>query len=231
MMNALNRLTDIINANLHALLDKAEHPEKMLRLLVQEMQESLVELRTVAAQHIAERKQLERKQTQMHAEAADWEQKAARALQLGKEDLARAALAEKLKLEQHDDQLATDLATCADLLGDIEQDISRLQTKLTEAKTRYHQLQRREHNTGVRLQARTQQQTVNIEAALQKFDRYEQKIDAMEAEIESYELGAKVTDSAAGLQQQFRDLEQHDALEQAIAELKQKTGRKEAAHA
>jgi phage shock protein A len=230
-MGTLTRLADIINANLNALLDKAEHPEKMLRLLVQEMEESLVELRTVAAQHIAQRKQLERQQTQMQAEAANWQSRAERALQLDKDDLARAALAEKLKLQQHCGQLTQDLDICAGLLGDIEQDISRLQAKLSEAKARYHQLQRREQNTGVRLQVRTQQHQVNIEAALQKFDRYEQKIDAMEAELESYDLGMKDTNSAAGLQQQFRDLEQQAAIEQAMTELKQKTGRKEAAHA
>lgn len=230
-MGTLTRLADIINANLNALLDKAEHPEKMLRLLVQEMEESLVELRTVAAQHIAERKQLERQQTQMQAEAASWQSRAERALQLDKDELARAALAEKLKLEQHSEQLASDLDACAGLLGDIEQDISRLQTKLSEAKARYHQLQRREYNTGVRLQAKTQQQTVNIEAALQKFDRYEQKIDAMEAELESYDLGVKASNNAAGLQQQFRDLEQQAAIDQAMMELKQKTSNKGAAHA
>lgn len=229
-MNALNRLTDIINANLHALLDKAEHPEKMLRLLVQEMDESLVEFRTLAAEHIAKRKQLQRQVQHQQAAVNDWQKKAERALAHDKDDLARAALAERFKAEEQHSRLQEDEAQVQSLLDDIEGDMSQLQSKLSEAKQRYQQLQRRADCTEVRLQVKTQQHQQQMDGAMQKYQRFEQKIDGLEAQLEAYDLGAE-SPSSGNLQQQFRTMEQEEAIEQALAALKKKQGKKESVHA
>lgn len=229
-MNALNRLADIINANLNALLDKAEQPEKMLRLLVQEMDESLVELRTLAAEHIAQRKQLQRQLMQQQVAVDDWQQKAERALAHDKDDLARAALTERFKAEQQQSRLQDDAAQVQSLLDDIEGDMSRLQGKLNEAKQRYQQLQRRADCSEVRLQLKTQQHQQQMDGVMQKYQRFEQKIEGFEAQLEAYALAA-VSPSSATLQQQFRSMERDEAIEQVLTTLKKKQGKKESAHA
>ena len=95
-MSVFSRLTDVINANLHSLLDKSEEPEKMLRLMIEEMEQVQVEMRTQAARVIAEQKQLERHQQALQHQILEWSAKAELAIQKGREDLARAALTEKL---------------------------------------------------------------------------------------------------------------------------------------
>ena len=228
-MNALNRFTDIINANLHALLDKAEQPEKMLRLLVQQMEDSLAELRTLAAEHIAARKQLQRQLQQLDASVMDWQQKAERALAHGKEDLARAALAERLAAETKRSSVQQEETQSQSRLADIEGDISRLQSKLNEARQRYQQTQRRADCTEVRLQVQSKQHQHKVTEALHKFERYEQKIDGLEAQLEAMDLGRSA--SSTSLKQQFQSLEQQEAIEQALAALKQKQPHKETSHA
>ncbi|SEA95706.1 PspA/IM30 family protein [Alkalimonas amylolytica] len=228
-MNALNRFTDIINANLHALLDKAEQPEKMLRLLVQQMEDSLAELRTLAAEHIAERKQLQRQLQQLDAAVTDWQQKAERALAHDKEDLARAALAERLAAEEKRSSVQQEDTQSQSLLADIEGDISRLQSKLNEARQRYHQTQRRADCTEVRMQVQSKQHQDKITEAMHKFERYEQKIDGLEAQLEAMDLGRSA--SSTSLKQQFQSLEQQEAIEQALVALKQKQPHKETSHA
>lgn len=228
-MNALNRFTDIINANLHALLDKAEQPEKMLRLLVQQMEDSLAELRTLAAEHIAARKQLQRQLQQLDVAVMDWQQKAERALAHDKEDLARAALAERLAAETKRSSVQQEETQSQSLLADIEGDISRLQSKLNEARQRYHQTQRRADCTEVRLQVQSKQHQHKVHEALHKFERYEQKIDGLEAQLEAMDLGHSA--SGASLKQQFQSLEQQEAIEQALVALKQKQPHKETSHA
>lgn len=228
-MNALNRFTDIINANLHVLLDKAEQPEKMLRLLVQQMEDSLAELRTLAAEHIAARKQLQRRLQQLDAAVTDWQQKAERALAHDKEDLARAALAERLAAETKRSSVQQEETQSQSLLADIESDISRLQSKLNEARQRYQQTQRRADCTEVRLQVQSKQHQHKVNEALHKFERYEQKIDGLEAQLESMDLGHSA--SGASLKQQFQSLEQQEAIEQALVALKQKQPHKETSHA
>ncbi|MCC5825640.1 PspA/IM30 family protein [Alkalimonas sp.] len=228
-MNALNRFTDIINANLHALLDKAEQPEKMLRLLVQQMEDSLAELRTLAAEHIAARKQLQRQLQQLDASVMDWQQKAERALAHDKEDLARAALAERLAAETKRSSVQQEEMQSQSLLADIEGDISRLQSKLNEARQRYQQTQRRADCTEVRLQVHSKQHQHKVNEALHKFERYEQKIDGLEAQLEAMDLGRSA--SSSSVKQQFKSLEQEEAIEQALAALKQKHPNKEASHA
>jgi phage shock protein A len=99
-MGVFSRLADIINSNLSALLDRAEDPAKTIRLMIQEMEETLVETRANAARLIADSKGLKRRRGQLDEAIADWQRKAELALSKGREDLARGALAEKARITE-----------------------------------------------------------------------------------------------------------------------------------
>ena len=116
-MSVFSRLTDVINANLHSLLDKSEEPEKMLRLMIEEMEQVQVEMRTQAARVIAEQKQLERHQQALRNQIQEWAAKAELAIQKGREDLARAALTEKLAEMKQCERLEEDKARVAEAVS------------------------------------------------------------------------------------------------------------------
>ncbi|EKE87432.1 phage shock protein PspA [Idiomarina xiamenensis] len=215
-MGMFTRLTDIVNANLNALLDKAEDPEKMIRLIVQEMQETLVELRGVAASHIAEKKRLQRQIDALTAQSQQWQTKAQQALDHDREDLARAALQQKLEAEQQRQPLQSALAQVQQDLDKLQDDIGRIQQKLSEAKQRQQQAERRHGSADIRLKVRQQSHAEQVDQALQKFERYEHKIDSLEAELEAYDLTTK----QHNLQAEFQALQQQEQLDNELAALK-----------
>ena len=135
-MGIFSRLTDIINSNINALLDKAEDPEKMVRLIIQEMEETLVEVRTQSAKLIADKKELGRRGERLTREADDWETKAETALANSREDLARAALKEKTRALETAELIANDLGVVEENLLKLGSDITALQQKLGDAKSR-----------------------------------------------------------------------------------------------
>ncbi|WP_199610321.1 phage shock protein PspA [Flocculibacter collagenilyticus] len=216
-MGVFSRFSDIVNANINALLDKAEDPEKLVRLIVQEMEETLVEVRSNSAQYIADKKSLERQLTNTQRLAEDWAQKAELAITKGRDDLAKAALVERNKLQQNADSLAGELEQIEQTLTGLKGDITRLQTKLEEAKQRQKAILLRRNTAVVRLKAKRQLHHVDIEQAVAKFEHYENKIDQLEAEVESYELG-----QSSSLQSEFNKLESDEKVEAQLAELKKK---------
>ncbi|MBY0431828.1 MAG: PspA/IM30 family protein, partial [Rhodospirillales bacterium] len=128
-MGIFSRLTDIINSNLNAILDRAEEPEKLIRLIIQEMEDTLVEVRSSAVKTIAERKDAERKVARLKAERDDWQAKAELALSKDREDLARGALVAKAKLSEHIAELDRHLLALDEGLQHSNEDISKLQAK------------------------------------------------------------------------------------------------------
>jgi phage shock protein A len=135
-MGIFTRFSDIVNSNINAILDKAEDPEKIVRLMIQEMEDTLVEVRSAAARSIADKKDLNRKLESLESELQDWEEKAELALRKGREDLAKAALVEKSRVQSAADAVKADYAAVDEGLAKLNEDIARLEAKLQDAKTR-----------------------------------------------------------------------------------------------
>jgi phage shock protein A len=216
-MGMFSRFTDIINANINSMLDKAEDPEKMIKLIIQEMEETLVEVRSTAAKHIAEKKTVMRNIRDMESRVANWQQKAELALTKGREDLAKAALVEKQSCAQKLTEFNEELGQFDEYLTAIQQDSQRLQDKLSEAKRKQEAYRVRQKSAEVRLKVREKAAVHNIDEAISKFERYQQKIDRVEAEVEAYDMT-----SAKDLNSQFRELENDENIEQELEQLKKK---------
>ncbi|MDG1442787.1 MAG: phage shock protein PspA [Pseudomonadales bacterium] len=215
-MGIFSRFTDIINANINSILDKAEDPEKMVRLIIQEMEETLVEVRTQSAKLIADKKELGRRTEKMIKEAAEWERKAETALAKDREDLARAALKEKTAAQEEVSAVESDLEQIDINLQKLSGDIAQLQTKLVDAKTRQKALILRGKTAKSRMGVKRQLHDVDINEAMNRFERYERKIDVLEGEVESYDLGQK------NLADEIADLESDEKVDEELARLKQR---------
>jgi phage shock protein A len=214
-MGIFSRFGDIINANITALLDRAEDPAKMIRMMIQEMEDTLVEVRTTSARVIADRKSLQRRLERLTDEAAEWERKARLALDKGREDLARAALAEQQAVEDALGLAQRELVAIEEQLTILHEEIGQLQQKLDDAKAKQKSLQVREQTNRSRMDMRRSSNRDKLEDAFRKFEAYERRMDDMEAELESQDLGRN-----PGLNEQFEDLERNDQVEDALAALK-----------
>lgn len=216
-MGLFTRFTDIINANINNMLDKAEEPEKMVKLIIQEMEETLVEVRASAAKYIAEKKSIERQIASAEKSSENWQIKAEIALQKGRDDLAKLALKEKQKHTILLNELNEDITKLDEFLSAVQDDSSRLQQKLTEAKRKQESYVLRQQSAEVRLKIREKAIVHNIDEAISRFERYQQKIDGVEAQIEAYDMTQK-----KDLASEFKDLEVEATLEADFEALKKK---------
>ena len=216
-MGIFSRLTDIINSNINAILDRAEEPEKIIRLIVQEMEDTLVEVRASAAKTIAEKKEIARRLDRFAETQAEWQRKAELALAKGREDLAKSALLEKTKLSDRAAALAAELELLEQSLESGEADITKLEAKLREAKAKQKAILARSASTGARLRVRRQLYDGRVEDALARFDQIEKKLDEAEAEVEAFDLGR-----GKSLSEEIAELEASSAIEQELAALKAK---------
>jgi phage shock protein A len=188
-MGIFTRFSDIVNSNINSILDKAEDPEKIVRLMIQEMEDTLVEVRSAAARSIADKKDLNRKLGRLESEQADWDAKAELALRKGREDLAKAALIEKSRATAAADLIKLDYDAIDEGLGKLNEDISRLEEKLSDAKARQKSLLARHKTANSRLAARKKIHDYKIDDAMVRFEQYTRRIDDVEGRIEAYDLG------------------------------------------
>lgn len=220
-MGMFSRINDIVQANLNAMLDKAEDPEKIIRLIIQEMEETLVEVRSDAARYIAQQKTLDRQITSCERDIADWQGKAELAIDRDKESLAKAALTEKQKYVTKAEGLQAQKAQIEELMDKIQADSARLNNKLAEAKQKQKTLVSRKQSVQTRLKVKQAEHSTKIDDAMLKFEQYEQRIDDLEAQVDAYDITSS-TPQASSLEAQFAELESNDAVEQELAELKKK---------
>jgi len=215
-MGVFSRLGDIINANLNAALEKAEDPEKMIRLMIQEMEDTLVEIRSATARNLAEKKERSRLYKHLQEQKLDWERKAGLALDKGREDLARAALAEKTALGDRIAHLDDELALYDEQLTKYDDDIARLQAKLNDARSRQRAIVLRHRSATHQLKSRKQIHNDKIEEMLHRFDSAERRIDHIESEAESLDMGRK----AKTLDDEIEQLQRDERVEAELEALK-----------
>ena len=213
-MGIFSRLTDIVNSNINAILDRAEDPEKIIRLIIQEMEDTLVEVRSAAVRIIAEKKEMERRLEAMRRELDEWQRRAELALTRGREDLAKGALAAKARvadaLEREDKQFQL-LASALDKQND---DIGKLQAKLADAKAREKTIAARHKTAASRIRLRTSLYDERVTDAFARFEQVERALDEMEGKVEAFELGRKpgLVDELAGIEKDARVEEEFAAL-------------------
>lgn len=224
-MGVFSRLTDIINSNLNTILDRAEDPEKIIRLIVQEMEDTLVEVRASAAKAIAEKKEVVRSIERLAAAQAEWAPKAELALAKGREDLAKRALVEKSKLADRELLLSVELEHLEQALEQSDGDIGRLEAKLREARAKQKTILARQRSASSRLKVRRQIHDRRVDDALARFATVEKKLDEAEGAVEAYDLGRGKT-----LADEIDSLEVESAIEEELADLKAKLARASASN-
>lgn len=222
-MSIFSRMTDIINSNLNSMMDKAEDPQKMIRLIIQEMEETLVEVRTSSARVIADRKTAARRVDRMKQEVIDWEAKAELAISKGREDLARAALSEKHIVEKETVAIDAELVQLDEQLAHLNDEIGQLQGKLTDAKAKQKAVSMRQASVQNRMKVKRQVQREAIDAAFSKFDHFERRMDNLEGQLEAMDLGME---SKLDLKSEFEALESDDQINEEIERLKEKVSAK-----
>ncbi|MBX7199443.1 MAG: phage shock protein PspA [Rhodospirillaceae bacterium] len=223
-MGIFSRLTDIVNSNITALLDKAEDPTKMIRLIVQEMEDTLVEVRSDAARLIADRKEIKRRLGRLAEAQSEWQKRAELALTKDREDLARAALVEKAKIAELVATMEADDADLKERMGHLDEDIVRLQAKLVEAKAKQAALMARAQSANARLAIREQLYDGRVDNAVARFDYMEKKLDEIDGRVEAFDMGR----GAKTLADEIADLEAQTKIEDELAQLKAGVGNKPA---
>ena len=216
-MGIFTRFSDIVNSNINAILDKAEDPEKIVRLMIQEMEDTLVEVRSAAARSIADKKDLNRKLETLDGELQDWDEKAELAVRKGREDLAKAALVEKSRVAEAAELLKQDYVAVDDGLSKLNEDIARLEAKLEDAKTRQKALLARHKTASSRLAARKKIHDYKIDDALIRFEQYTRRIDDVEGRVEAYDLGLP-----KDLKHEFASLAAEESVAEELEALKRR---------
>lgn len=221
-MKVFKRMADIMNANIHSMLDKAEDPSKMVRMIIREMNDTLVKVRMTAAKAIADRKELMRHLETKRAEAMDWERKAEYAVRRERDDLARGALAERRQCEQDVANLERDLEVSEQIETKLRNDIATLEGKIAEAEARQRSIIARAQTARVQRGVRRQLSRHNVDEIMVGFERYERMIDDLEGQVESFESSKSMS-----LKEEFQSIQNDEELNEELANLKSRMKRDE----
>jgi phage shock protein A len=189
-MSIFSRTRDIFAANMTELLDRAEDPARMIRMIILEMEETLVEVRATAARSIADIKEMRRSLARLDGIQANWTEKAELALSKGREDLAKAALVEKQKAVDVADSMIAEVTQIEQMLRSYEADIARLQAKLREARTRQNAIQHRLESAVSRARANELLNGGRTADAFSRFEILERRADFAEGRAEALGIGS-----------------------------------------
>ncbi len=218
-MGLFSRLGDIINSNINAMLDGAENPEKIARLIIQEMEDTLVEVRTSAARAMADKKEMERDIVHFSAARDDWGAKAELAIDKGREDLARGALLARQKAEVEIERRKAAMGHAEEAFAKRQDDLTKLQAKLDEAKAKHRALVMRREAAEQRIRMRSQLYDGRADEAIARYANLERKVDEMEAYADA------IRGAEPSLEAEFAELEQNETIEKELAALKARRAR------
>lgn len=220
-MGVFSRISDIVNSNINAILDRAQDPEKIIRLIIQEMEDTLVEVRSSAVKTIAEKRELERRIATLTSEIEEWQGKAELALNKDREDLAKGALQVKARLTTDLALLAKQLAQIEDGLAKQSEDVVKLQQKLADAKGREASMAMRHNTATARLKIRSSLYDERVTDAFSRFEQVERALDELEGKVEVYDIGVKKS-----VAEELAELEATTQVENELSALKAKLGKK-----
>jgi phage shock protein A len=214
-MGIFTRFRDIVSSNINAMLDKAEDPEKLIRLMIREMEDTLVEIKTACAGVMAGSKKTARQLENLQARARYWEEKAELAVKMGRDDLAREALLEKRKFTQRTDSLEKELSEHDLLIEQYQNDIRQLEEKLKSARDKQRLLVQRHIHAQRKIQAQKDIQRIDSTETLMKFDELENRIERMESEADLVNFG-----KTTSLEEQLERLSVDEDIEKELKALK-----------
>jgi phage shock protein A len=218
-MGIFSRLADIVNSNINAILDRAEDPEKIIRLIIQEMEDTLVEVRSSAVRTIAEKKEIERRVATLEREQEEWQRRAELAVTKAREDLAKGALLAKARVAEALAALQHQRQQIEDALAKQNEDIGKLQAKLADAKMREKSIAARQKTAVNRIKLRTRLYDEHIDDAFARFEQVERALDEIEGKVEAFDLGRKKT-----LADELAGLEAESGVEEELKALKERLG-------
>ncbi len=218
-MSILGRIKDLISANINAMLDKAEDPEKMANEYLRQLTNELYEARTGVAQAMADETRLEQRRIAAEAEAEQWQMKAERALRAGDEGLARAALARKVQAQKLAEQYLAQEKAQEEQVEALQQALIDLETRIAEVKARKELIIAKKNRARTQEALQRTAASIGRVSAIDKLDQLEEKVDDRLARAEAM---AKLEGDS--LEARFRNLEKETAVDSELEELKRKLG-------
>lgn len=214
-MGIFTRFRDIVSSNINAMLDSAEDPEKMIKMMIREMEDTLIEIKSSCAGVLAGRKKVQRRLEDIIERAGLWSDRAKLAVAKGKDNLAREALIEKRRFSELAETIKNEISGYGDIIKQYQDDIGELEGKLTSAKKKKGNLVQRHKKA--KNKKRAQEDIRNMDSAdtMARFEHLESRIDRMEAEAEMVNFAKE-----QNLDNQFEDLASDDEIEQELAKIK-----------
>jgi phage shock protein A len=214
-MGIFTRFKDIVASNINSMLDNAEDPEKLIKLMIREMEDTLIEIKSSCANTIAGQKKAQRFLDEIEEKEDFWNQKAELAVQKGKDNLARQALQEKRRYTQRAETLQTEVTELTVMIEQYREDIQELENKLKSAREKQRMLVQRHLRATRKKRVREEIRRADSAEVMQKFEELEQQIERMEAEADLVDYGR-----ASNLEAQLDALEADDEIEAELNELK-----------
>lgn len=222
-MGIFTRFRDIVSSNINSMLDRAEDPEKLIRLMIREMEDTLVELKAACAGVMAQSKTLQRRRDEAGSRTRFWADKAQLAVDKSRDDLAREALVEKRRYQEHGETLDAELKQAGELVLQYQEDIRQLEDKLKSARDKQRLLVQRHAHAERKRRAQEEIRRVETSDAVFRFDELESRIDRMEADAELVNYGRR-----GGLEDELKRLDVDETIERELQDLKSRSPRAQA---
>ncbi len=220
-MGIFTRFRDIVSSNINAMLDRAEDPEKLIKLMIREMEDTLVEIKASCAGVMANSKKVQRQLEEVHSRENYWRERAEQAVNKGRDDLAREALVERRGYNDRADALKREMDECESLVHQYQDDIRQLEDKLETAREKQRILVQRHIHANGKKRAQQGIRRMDSAEAIIKFEELENRIERMEAEADLVNFGRKPT-----LEDELDNLALNEKIEEELQTLKSSLAKK-----